>query len=86
MMPIETFNISYHVQPVIFQHGPSWALTISRFLGIQVIGIDGNILPSTALVLMFAVWGIWYWVLMIKSSIGLMPRLIERLKDLKGEK
>lgn len=82
MIPIETLNITYHALPAAVQ-GPSWALTISRLLGIQVIGIDGNILPSTALVLMFAVWGIWYWVLMIRNSVGALPRLIERFK---GEK
>jgi len=79
MIPLETLNISYHA-PQVAEHGPSLALSVSQLLGIQVIGIDGNILPMTALILMFAVWGMWYWILMAKSAISALPGIYRKMK------
>ncbi len=79
MIPLETLNISYHA-PQVAEHGPSLALSVSQLLGIQVIGIDGNILPMTALVLMFAVWGVWYWTIMIRNAISTLPGIYRKIK------
>lgn len=76
---IETFNISYHA-PRVAEHGPSFALQLSQWLGIQVVGIDGNILPMTAIVLMFAVWGMWYWMIMIRNAISSLPKIYRKIK------
>jgi hypothetical protein len=82
MIPIETMNITYHVVPAGVQ-SPSWVLLFARWMGISIITIDGQIQPGTLLVMMFAVWGIWHWILMIRESVGAMPRLIERFKGVK---
>ena len=84
MIPIETANVSYYFVPVA-EHGPSWAFLISKTIGIQVVGIDGNILPITALVLMFAAWGVWYWVLMIINSAKQIPVLYRRVTERNNE-
>ncbi len=80
MTPLETLNISYHA-PQVAEHGPSFALSVSQLLGIQVIGIDGNILPMTALVLMFALWGMWYWTIMIRNAISTLPQIYKKMKE-----
>lgn len=80
MIPIETMNIIfYHNVPQVAT-GPSWALLITEYLGLHVISIDGNILPGSALLLMFAAWGVWFWILRIWGSIEQIPVIWEKMK------
>lgn len=79
MIPIETMNLTYHYAPHV-AHGPSWALMITEYLGLQVVSIDGNILPGSALLLMFAAWGVWYWVLMITGSFKQIPVIYRKMR------
>lgn len=84
MIPIETLNTTSTFAPHV-STGPSWALMITEYLGLQMISIDGNILPGSALLLMFAAWGIWYWVLMINGAIKQVPILIKKLWEKEDE-
>jgi hypothetical protein len=77
MIPIQTMNIS-RFGPVPDPAGPSWALLISKALGIQVVSIDGNILPITAIVLMFAAWGVWFFVLRLIDGVKELPVLYRK--------
>lgn len=83
MIPIETMNFSYHYAPHVVTTGPSWALLVTEYLGLQVISIDGNILPGSALLLMFAAWGLWYWVLMLAGSLKQIPVLYRKYLKVK---
>jgi len=82
MIPIQTMEILYHVPPPV-PTGPSWVLLITEYLGLQVVSIDGNILPGSALLLMFAGWGVWFWILRIWGSFEQIPKIWEMMK---GEK
>lgn len=79
MIPIETMNIVYHNAPQV-AHGPSWALLIVEYLGLQMYSIDGNILPGSALLLMFAAWGVYFWILRIWGSVEQIPVIWEKMK------
>lgn len=80
MLPIETMNITYHNFAPHVATGPSWALLITKYLGLEIVSIDGNILPGSALLLMFAGWGVWFWILRIWGSIEQIPVLYRKMK------
>lgn len=79
MIPIETMTILYHNPPPVAT-GPSWALLIVEYLGLQIYSIDGNILPGSALLLMFAAWGVWFWILRIWGSFEQIPVLLKKMR------
>lgn len=82
MIPIETMNITYHIAPRVVS-GPSWAVLITEFLGLQIYSIDGNIIPGSALLLMFAAWGVWFWILRISGAFYQIPVLYRKIRGLK---
>ena len=77
MNPIETMNITYHVVPEAVQ-GPTWPLLFAKWTGLSIITIDGQLQPGTLLVMMFAAWGVWHFILMFRDSVGALPQLYKR--------
>lgn len=53
-----------------------------RALGLDVVTIDGSILPGTYIVFMFVAWGVWHWILMAINSYGALPRIYGKIKEM----
>lgn len=55
---------------LVHQTAPSWLLNLFQWAGIPVVSIDGQLLPQTMILVMFAAWGVWHWILMAQNAVG----------------
>lgn len=62
--PIITLAIDHTMNPHAIEQGPGYALQFFQMTGIQVMTVDGQVSPIAVIFLMFAVWGMWHWVIM----------------------
>lgn len=79
--PIITLAMDPSFGPAVTPAGPSWALQFLQFFGIPAITINGQILPQTMILMMFAAWGVWHWILMAQNSMGAIKYHYEKLKE-----
>jgi len=56
--------------PVMTPAGPSWALQFLNWAGIPAVTVDGQLLPQTLILIMFAAWGVWHWILMGQNAMS----------------
>lgn len=66
--------------PYVAQEGPSYALQFFQMTGIQVMTVDGQVSQIAVIFLMFAVWGVWHWILMAINGGKNIKRFIDERK------
>jgi hypothetical protein len=79
--PIITLAID-RSYPLLIQEpsSPSYALQFFQMTGIQVMTVDGQVSPIAVIFLMFAVWGVWHWILMAINGGKNIKRFIDERK------
>ena len=64
--------------------GSSIALQFFQMTGIQVMTVDGQVSPIAVIFLMFAVWGVWHWVIMAMNGAKNIKRFFDE-RDLRND-
>ena len=66
--------------PHLAPPAPGYALQFFQMTGIQVMTVDGQVSPIAVIFLMFAVWGVWHWILMAINGGKNIKRFIDERK------